>query len=117
MKIRLHSTVLTAGVLLISPLVPAAVGQAASQAPAIRQIPGLTSKDAYPNGCVDCHVVGKDADMRISTLMATWTKAVPAALTEKALGRLGRRVEDQGQASGDVKREGERPADLPRGMS
>lgn len=80
MKLRLQSIVLTAGVLLVSPLVPAAV----AQAPAIRQIPGLTSKDAYPNGCVDCHVVGKDADMRISTLMATWTSAVPVALTEKA---------------------------------
>jgi len=84
MKVRLQSIVLTAGVFLVSPLVPAAVGQAASQAPAIRQIPGLTSKDAYPNGCVDCHVVGKGADMRISALMATWTSAVPVALTEKA---------------------------------
>jgi hypothetical protein len=84
MKVRLQSIVLSAGVLLLSPLVPAAAGQAASQAPAIRQIPGLTSKDAYPNGCVDCHVAGKDADMRISALMATWTKAVPVALAEKA---------------------------------
>ena len=84
MKVRLQSIVLIAGVLLFSPLVPAALGQAASQAPAIRQIPGLTSKDAYPNGCVDCHVVDKDADMRISTLMKTWTSAVPVALSEKA---------------------------------
>jgi hypothetical protein len=84
MKVRLQS-ILTAAGLLVSPLVPAAVGQAASQAPAIRQIPGLTSKDAYPNGCVDCHVAGKDGgDMRISALMATWTKAVPMALIEKA---------------------------------
>ena len=84
MKVRLHSIVLTAGILVLSPLVLEAAGQAASQASATREIPGLTSKDAYPNGCVDCHVAGKDADMRISTLMATWTKAVPAALAEKA---------------------------------
>lgn len=84
MKVRLQSIVLTAGVLLLSPLVPTAVGQTASQAPAIRQIPGLTSKDAYPNGCVDCHVVGKDGDMRISALIKTWTSAVPVALAEKA---------------------------------
>lgn len=50
MKVRLQSIVLTAGVLLVSPLGSAAGAQAASQAPAIRQIPGLTSKDAYPNG-------------------------------------------------------------------
>ena len=80
MKVRLHSILLTAGVLLVSPLVPAA----AAQTPAVRQIPGLTSRDAYPNGCIDCHVVGKDADMRISALMATWTSAVPVPLAEKA---------------------------------
>jgi hypothetical protein len=56
----------------------------ASQAPAGRQIPGITAKDAYPNGCVDCHVAGKDGDMRLSALMAKWTSAVPAALVDKA---------------------------------
>ena len=56
----------------------------ASQAPAIRQIPGITAKDAYPNGCVDCHVVGKDGDTRMSALMTKWTNAVPAALVEQA---------------------------------
>ncbi len=84
MTIHLQSIVLTAGVLFVSTLGPGAVAQTASQAPAMRQIPGLTSRDPYPNGCVDCHIVGKDADMRISALMATWTSAVPAALTEKA---------------------------------
>ncbi|MEQ1731078.1 MAG: hypothetical protein ABL982_22140 [Vicinamibacterales bacterium] len=84
MRIRLQAIVLTAAVLLVSSLVPAAAGQAASPSPAVRQIPGLTAKDAYPNGCVDCHIVSKDADGRIGALMATWTSAVPAALTEKA---------------------------------
>jgi hypothetical protein len=65
-------------------LAATAAGQApaASQAPAIRQIPGITAKDVYPNGCVDCHVAGKDGDMRMSTGMAKWTSAVPAALVE-----------------------------------
>ena len=67
-------------------LTTAVAGQtpAASQAPAIRQIPGITAKDVYPNGCVDCHVAGKDGDMRMSALMTKWTSAVPAALLKKS---------------------------------
>jgi hypothetical protein len=60
----------------------AAVGQ--TPAPAPRQIPGITAKDAYPNGCVDCHVSGKNGDMRLSTLMSKLTTAVPAPLMAKA---------------------------------
>jgi hypothetical protein len=55
-----------------------------TQTPAVRQIPGLTAKDPYPNGCVDCHVATKDGDMRLSTMMAAWTKAVPEPLLAKA---------------------------------
>ena len=58
--------------------------RAAAQASATRQIPGITAKDLFPNGCVDCHVAGKDGDMRISTLMASWTTAVKAPLLEKS---------------------------------
>lgn len=67
-------------------LATVAAGQkpAASLAPAIRQIPGITTKDVYPNGCVDCHVAGKDGDIRMSALMMKWTSAVPAALVEKS---------------------------------
>jgi hypothetical protein len=64
-------------------------GVTTSQLPAsaqstVRQIPGVTTKDAYPNGCVDCHVAGKTGDMRISVLMAKYADAVPAALIAKA---------------------------------
>lgn len=41
--------------------------------PSARAIPGLTSTDAFPTGCVDCHVrqtAGTDA--RISTLLGQW---------------------------------------------
>lgn len=62
----------------------ASQASATSQGTAVRQIPGVTAKDAYPNGCVDCHLAGKDADMRMSTLMSKWTAAVPAPLLEKA---------------------------------
>ena len=53
-----------------------------AQAP--RSIPGLTARDAFPNGCVDCHVAGKDGDMRLSVAVATWVTAVPPALVERA---------------------------------
>jgi hypothetical protein len=57
---------------------------AALQGAAVRQIPGLTAKDAFPNGCVDCHIDGKNGNLRMSALMAAWTKAVPAPLADKA---------------------------------
>jgi len=65
-------------------LAPAGAAPAASQTPTIRQIPGITAKDAYPNGCVDCHVKGKDDDMRMSALMAKWVSGPSAALVQKS---------------------------------
>ena len=73
---------LTAGAGLA--LIAATTAGQATQTPAVRQIPGLTTKDAFPNGCVDCHIVTKDGDQRLSTLMAAWVKSVPAALADKA---------------------------------
>jgi hypothetical protein len=83
---RMSSIALTAGVLVATILAGVVVGQAptASTVPAVRQIPGITAKDAYPNGCVDCHVAAKDGDMRLSVLLAKWTTAAPTALVEKA---------------------------------
>lgn len=52
--------------------------------PTVRQIPGLTAKDAFPDGCVGCHIVGKDGDMRISSMVEKWKTAVPAPLLAKA---------------------------------
>jgi hypothetical protein len=62
------------GVCLAAP--PLVHAQAARSAPAAR--------DPFPNACVDCHVAGKDGDMRLSTLVAAWATAVPPALVEKA---------------------------------
>ncbi len=56
----------------------------ASAQTTVGQIPGITSKDPFPNGCVDCHVAGKTGDMRISVLMAKYATAVPPALIEQA---------------------------------
>jgi hypothetical protein len=52
---------------------------------AARQIPGITAKDAFPNGCVDCHTAtSKMGDTRISTLMTKWTTAVAPPLLAKS---------------------------------
>ena len=63
----------------------AAAGQtpATSPTPTVRAIPGITAKDLYPSGCVDCHVAGKDGDKRLSTLMTQLAGAVHAALLVK----------------------------------
>jgi hypothetical protein len=49
--------------------------------PKLRQIPGITAPDAFPRGCVDCHVVQPDQkmDVRLSTLMRHWQDKVDPA--------------------------------------
>ncbi len=75
-----RTVVLTASVAFAGAWPPAHAGHT----PAPAQNPGVTAKDAYPNGCVDCHLAGKDGDMRMSALMAKWTTVVPEALVAKA---------------------------------
>ena len=55
-------------------------------APSARKIPGITAKDPYPNGCVDCHInhVDKKMDLRFSTLMKLWSEKVEPKLLAKA---------------------------------
>ena len=46
---------------------------------------GAQARDAFPNGCVDCHTsTAKGGDSRLSTLMSKWTAAVDPALLDKA---------------------------------
>jgi hypothetical protein len=47
-------------------------------APPWRDIPGVTSPDQFPRGCVDCHVNRTDLqmDVRISTAMRRWEDGV-----------------------------------------
>lgn len=54
--------------------------------PPARKIPGLTTEDKFPNGCVDCHINMPDIkkDERISTLMSKWNKNVESKLLKKA---------------------------------
>jgi len=54
--------------------------------PPARKIPGITSEDPYPNGCVDCHInyVEMNMDTRFSTLMKLWREKVDSTLLRKA---------------------------------
>lgn len=61
-------------------------GKPAAAAP--RAIPGITAKDQFPRGCVDCHVNYTDQkmDLRFSTLMKQWTEKVDPQLLKRVAG-------------------------------
>lgn len=50
------------------------------------EVPGITTEDPFPRGCVDCHVkyTTPDMDTRISTYMSMWHDGVEPALLAKA---------------------------------
>lgn len=50
--------------------------------PPARKIPGITTQDAFPRGCVDCHTNQPqiNLDPRFSTLMKEWTIKVEPKL-------------------------------------
>lgn len=54
--------------------------------PPPRAIPGLTTEDRFPGGCVDCHVndVETGMDHRLSTLLTRWNEAVEPEVLEFA---------------------------------
>jgi len=54
--------------------------------PPARKIPGLTTEDKFPGGCVDCHINMPDIkqDERISTLMSRWTTKAESKLMKRA---------------------------------
>ena len=54
--------------------------------PSARKIPGVTTQDAFPRGCVDCHTNHPELnlDARISVLMKGWNTKVEPALLAKA---------------------------------
>jgi len=74
------------GVLCISLAALLASGRTEAQPakgpPPARKIPGITAKDEYPNGCVDCHInyVEMKRDTRFSTLMNLWSGKVDSKL-------------------------------------
>jgi len=52
----------------------------------LRDIPGITADDMFPQGCVDCHLnfTDKNMDTRISTSLAKWEEGAESKLLEKA---------------------------------
>ena len=60
-------------------------GSAQSPPPA-RKIPGITTEDKFPRGCVDCHTNHPELnlDARFSSLMKGWNTRVEPALLAKA---------------------------------
>jgi hypothetical protein len=59
--------------------------------PPSRPIPGITTEDLFPNGCVDCHINYTDMnlDTRLSTILARWSEAVEPAVLDAARGIAG----------------------------
>ncbi len=51
-----------------------------AQPPAARKIPGITAKDPYPRGCVDCHVNRADMPVPLSARMKEWSDKVDPKL-------------------------------------
>jgi hypothetical protein len=70
--------------LLVSMASAGAASQGGQAAPPARAIPGITAKDAFPRGCVDCHLKMPEKDARISTLMTQWFEKVDPKLLARA---------------------------------
>jgi cytochrome c553 len=69
-----------------------------TQSPSPRQIPGITAPDAFPGGCVDCHVVMPDGhDVRLSTLMTNMTAGVSPEMLAIAQGSMPAGVKLKGR--------------------
>lgn len=87
--------------------------QTAPTPPQVRKIPGITTDDPFPGGCVDCHInyVDMKLDARFSTLMKLWNEKVEQKLLAKA----------QASAPKDLKLKGKHPntvaalKDIPAG--
>lgn len=67
--------------------------------PPPRAVPGITAKDAYPRGCVDCHVQlpALNVDARFSTLMTKLGKDVQPGLLAKAQAAAPKGLELRGR--------------------
>jgi len=75
---------------------------------AARKIPGITTRDAYPNGCVDCHInhVEINIDPRFSTLLKQWKEKVEPKILTKAQASAPKGVTLKGKhpnATGSLK--------------
>jgi hypothetical protein len=84
------SLLLLVFVLSLALLSVTALGQveeeSTSMPPPVRKIPGITTDDPFPIGCVNCHInyVEMNLDTRFSTLMKQWSVAVEPNLVAHA---------------------------------
>ncbi len=80
--------ILIATVLVSIFLMPALarMAQKGGGPPPTRDIPGITSPDQFPRGCVDCHIDRPDIgrDVRLSTILREWSEEVPSGFLAKA---------------------------------
>lgn len=103
---RLLHAVLAVALVTLAWSVVAAAPQGAGSTQEPRQIPGLTTADQFPRGCVDCHIDRPDVgmDTRLSTNMQQWQAEVPPELLArvKAFSPAGMSLTGAHPASGDV---------------
>lgn len=66
--------------------------------PPARAIPGITTDDQYPRGCVDCHINYEEMnrDTRLSTIIAEWATSVPPNLLDTAQAVAGPKLKLKG---------------------
>ena len=71
---------------LLSPVFTENSEAAEDLVPVVAEIPGLTTEDRFPRGCVDCHIDMPqiNQDERLSSVMSAWDRKVPPELVEKA---------------------------------
>lgn len=85
-----HPAAVVLALLALTTLAPNGRAQSPDRAgpplPPPRDVPGITVADAFPRGCVDCHIRYPDQglDVRFSTLLARWTVEVEPVLVERA---------------------------------
>jgi hypothetical protein len=59
--------------------------QTAPQDTQVRNIPGITTADMFPQACVGCHknYTEQNLDVRLTTIFKAWAEAIPPALLAK----------------------------------
>jgi hypothetical protein len=59
-----------------------AMAMTAAAAP-VREIPGITGKDNFPHGCVDCHTGKPGMPQPIGSIIKSWSVSVDAKMLAK----------------------------------
>lgn len=87
------------GFALISSLCVMLISSLVAAEPPLPEIPGITVADAFPGGCVDCHVERPEErmDVRISTQMKQWHERVDAKVLERVRPIAANTAELSGQ--------------------